>query len=63
MQVSDEAVHAPLFPGKSNAGPNCDRVFRELAKTGVTLKFPHVEDRTESYFSYRRYSSIEPMLA
>ena len=48
VEMSDGAVHAPLFPGKSNSGlkltgPNYDRVLRELAKTSATLKLLHAQ--------------------
>lgn len=67
VEMGDGAVHAPLFPGKSNAGLkqtglNYDRVLRELAKTGATLKLLHAEDHGESCFSHRRCSNIEPTL-
>ena len=67
VEMSGEADHAPLFPGKSNAGlkqtgPNCDRALRELAKTGATLNLLHAEDHSKFCFSHKRCSNIEPTL-
>lgn len=61
----DAEAYAPLFPERAHEGPVCrdpdrDRVHRELARVGVTLRRPHEEYRDgagskgEPFVSYDR---------
>ena len=64
--MSDAEAYAPLFPERVHEGPvyrdpDWDRVHRELARVGVTLKRLHEEYRDdarskgESFMSYDRF--------
>lgn len=63
--MPDAEAYAPLFPERAHEGPVCrgpdwDRVHRELARVGVTLRRPHEEFRDgagskgEPFVSYDR---------